>query len=61
MRNLAKFAVFSYWIVSAVIYAALTDFYIGIVLSAGTTAVVGFAIEYWTGAFTERENQTNEE
>lgn len=56
MRNLAKFAVFSYWIVSAVAFAALTDFYIGLVLSAGTTAVVGFAAEYWTGVFTEERS-----
>lgn len=61
MKNLAKFAVFIYWILSAVAFVALTDFYIGLVLSAGTTAVVGFAIEYWTGLFTEQRGQTDEE
>lgn len=53
MKNLAKIALFGYWIVSAVAFAALTGFYIGLVLSAGTTAVVGLAAEYWTGVFTE--------
>lgn len=56
MRNLAKFAVFSYWIVSAVAFAALTDFYIGLVLSAGTTAAVAYAANYWTGLFAEERS-----
>lgn len=53
MRNLAKFAVFGYWIVSAVAFAALTDFYIGLVLSAGTTAALALAAEKWTGLFAD--------
>lgn len=53
MRALAKLGVFSFWIVSTVIYSMMTDIFVGTVLGAAMTAVVGFAAEYWTGLFTE--------
>lgn len=53
MRLLAKLGVFSFWIVSAVAFAALTDFYIGLVLSAGTTAALALAADKWTGLFAD--------
>lgn len=47
MRALAKLGVFSFWIVSTVIFSMVSDIFVGIVLGVWATFAMAFAAEKW--------------
>lgn len=48
MRALAKLGVFSFWIVSTVIFSMMSDIFVGIVLGVWVTFAMAFAAEKWS-------------
>lgn len=48
MRALAKLGVFSFWVVSTVIFSMMSDIFVGIVLGVWATFAMTFAAEKWS-------------
>lgn len=48
MRVLAKLGVFSFWIVSTLIFSMMSDIFIGVVLGVWATFAAAFALEKWS-------------